>query len=381
MKIPYGKQWITDKDIEKMKEVLKSEFLTTGPYVKEFEEKFAKYVGAKYAIAVANGTAALHLSAQALGVGKGTEVITSPMTFAATANCVLYNSGKPVFADITDRGLIDPSEIKNKITKSTTGIIPVDYMGLPYDHKQVKEIAEENDLFVLEDGCHALGAEFNNQKIGNCEFTDLTIFSFHPVKHITTGEGGMITTNNEEFYEKICILRTHGITKNKDTFKSGKTDPWYQEMHYLGFNYRLTDIQAALGTSQLERIDEIVSARRLIAKKYNGFFQDKKYDIDIIPEKGNELNSHHLYVIKLKNSTERLKIYEFLKERGIYCQIHYIPVYWHPYYLELGYKKGLCKNAEGFYDRIISLPMYPSLTEEEQEYVLRCISKFFKKEK
>lgn len=381
MKIPYGKQWITDKDIEKMKEVLKSDFLTTGPYVKEFEEKFAKYVGAKYAIAVANGTAALHLSAQALGVEKGTEVITSPMTFAATANSVLYNSGKPVFADITERGLIDPSEIKKKITKSTTGVIPVDYMGLPYNHKQVKEIAEENDLCVLEDGCHAIGAEFNNQKIGSCEFTDLTVFSFHPVKHITTGEGGMITTNNEELYEKICILRTHGITKDQKTFKSGRTDPWYQEMHYLGFNYRLTDIQAALGTSQLERIDELVSARRLIAKKYDGFFNDKDYPVEIIKENGNELNSYHLYVVKLKDSTERLKIYTFLEERGIYCQIHYIPVYWHPYYSELGYKKGLCKNAEGFYERIISLPMYPSLTKEEQEYVLCCISRYFEKEK
>lgn len=381
MKIPYGKQWITDKDIEKMKEVLKSDFLTTGPYVKEFEEKFAKYVGAKYAIAVANGTAALHLSAQALGVEKGTEVITSPMTFAATANSVLYNSGKPVFADITERGLIDPSEIKKKITKSTTGVIPVDYMGLPYNHKQVKEIAEENDLCVLEDGCHAIGAEFNNQKIGSCEFTDLTVFSFHPVKHITTGEGGMITTNNEELYEKICILRTHGITKDQKTFKSGRTDPWYQEMHYLGFNYRLTDIQAALGTSQLERIDELVSARRLIAKKYDGFFNDKDYPVEIIKENGNELNSYHLYVVKLKDSTERLKIYAFLEERGIYCQIHYIPVYWHPYYSELGYKKGLCKNAEGFYERIISLPMYPSLTKEEQEYVLCCISRYFEKEK
>ena len=378
MKIPYGKQWITEKDIERVTEVLQSDFLTTGPYVKEFEEQFANFVGAKYAVAVANGTAALHLSTQAVGVDKGSEVLTSPMTFAATSNSILYSSGKPIFVDIDNRGLIAESEIRKAITDKTLGIMPVDYMGLPCDYKPIKDTADDNELFVIEDGCHALGAEYNQEKIGNGKYTDLTVFSFHPVKHITTGEGGMITTNNEELYEKLLILRTHGITKTQANFKTGRTEPWYQEMQYLGYNYRLTDIQAALGISQLERIDKIVSIRRKIAKRYTNFFSDLENHFEIIREKENELNSYHLFVVKLKDASKRLEMFNYLKEKGIYCQIHYIPVYWHPYYKELGYKKGLCTNAEDFYERIISLPIFPTLQDEELDYVEEQITEFIK---
>ena len=294
MKIPYGMQWITDDDIEKVNEVLKSDFLTTGPVIQQFEQEFAKYVGAEYAVAVANGTAALHLAAKAIGTKEGSEVITTPMSFAATANCILYNSGKPIFADITERGLIDPAEVERKLTHSTAGIIPVHYMGLPSELAEISRIAQDNDLFVIEDACHAIGAKYRNNAIGNCKHSDLAVFSFHPVKHITTGEGGMITTNRKDMYELLRILRTHGITKDPSKFSTNHNEPWYQEMQYLGFNYRLTDIQAALGLSQLSRIDQFVQRRREIAARYFDFLDEMSDLVELIPERDYEFHSYHL---------------------------------------------------------------------------------------
>jgi len=379
MKIPYGKQWISDEDIETVTEILKSDFLTTGPTVKKFEDKFSSIVGAKYAVAVSSGTAALHLSAQVLDVRENSEVITTPMTFAATSNCVLYNKGKTVFSDITERGLIDPQEIEKKITSKTVGTIPVHYMGLPADLENISKVAKENDLFIIEDACHALGAKYNGSVIGDCKHSDLAVFSFHPVKHITTGEGGIITTNSKNLYDKLLQLRTHGITKNKFEFKTEHTEPWYHEMHYLGFNYRLTDIQAALGLSQLSKLHEFVQRRREIANQYLDFFDELGDNFaETIQEKENEYHSYHLFVVKLIDPKKRRSFFEHLMKKEIYCQIHYIPTYWHPYYRENGYKNTKCPKAEAFYNRTISLPMYPALEDNQLEYVLDCIKEFQK---
>lgn len=374
MKIPYGRQWISDDDKKRVMEVLESDYLTTGPYVTEFENTFAKYVGAKHAIAVANGTAALHLSAMAVGVTKDTEVITTPMSFAATSNCILYNSGKPVFADITERGLLDPSRIEENLSSRTKGIIPVHYMGLPFDLDQISKIANENDLFLIEDACHAVGAKYKNTQIGDCKFSDMAVFSFHPVKHITTGEGGMITTNRKDLDNLLRTLRTHGITRDASEFLGEHKDPWFYEMQHLGFNYRLTDIQAALGLSQLSKVESFLNRRREIAGRYDEFFEKWDNDIEIIREGKDEYHAYHLYVIKLQDATMRRKVFEGLKQRDILCQIHYIPIYWHPYYRNLGYTKDNLVNTEEFYNRILSVPMYPALSDNELEYLFQSFS-------
>jgi len=377
MKITYGRHWISDEDIERVAEVLRGDFLTTGPFVGDFEKTFAKYVDAKYAVAVANGTAALHLAAKAMGVNKQSEVIVTPMSFAATANCIRYSGGTPVFSDITERGLLNPQEIESKISKDTQGIIPMHHSGLPCDMKEISKIAKDNDLFVIEDACHALGAKYNGKSIGHCEHSDLAVFSFHPVKHITTGEGGIITTNDEEMYSKLSTLRTHGITKDKSKFKTKHDEPWFQEMQYLGFNYRLTDIQAALGLSQMLRVKDFVKRRREIAKEYDDFFEGLSDHVDTIPEYENELHSYHLYVIKLKEASKRRELFEYLSKKKIYCQVHYIPIYWHPYYRETGFNDTMLPVTEDFYERIISIPMYPQLSDDELQFVKTSLKDFF----
>ena len=347
MMIPYGKQTIGEDDIKEVVNSLKSDFLTTGPKIKEFEEKFADYVGAKYAVAVSNGTAALHLACLAAGLKQGEELITSPMTFAASANCALYCKAKPIFVDINEQGLIDESKIEEKITNKTKIIIPVHYSGLPCNMEKIKQVADKYKLIVIEDACHALGGRYKNSKIGNCEYSDIAIFSFHPVKHITTGEGGMITTNSKELYEKLLLLRTHGITKDSKKFINQNDGPWYYEMQELGFNYRLTDFQCALGINQLNKIDKFIEKRREIAGKYDKSFENNK-DIEILKENQNQSNPYHLYVIKVKNKKTRLKLFNYLKQKGIFCQVHYIPAYWHPYYQRLGYKKTTgIRNLKG----------------------------------
>ena len=377
--IPYGRQSINDEDIEAVSEVLKSDWLTTGPKVEEFEKEFAQYVGGKYAVAVSSGTAGLHIACLAAGLRAGDELITTPMTFAASANCALYCGAKPVFADITDDGLIDPDKVKRKITDKTRIIIPVHYSGLPCAMGVLKKIADEHNLTIIEDACHAVGASHpeTGSKVGSCEFSDMSVFSFHPVKHITTGEGGMVTTNSKELYEKLLILRTHGITKDPDKLKNKPDGPWYHEMQMLGFNYRITDFQCALGLSQLRRVDGFVAKRREIARRYDEAFEDID-EVDTIGKGREKANAYHLYVIKVKDRKMRLGLFEHLKKNSIFCQVHYIPVYRHPYYESLGYKEGLCPRAEEFYEASISLPIFPALTDKEQARVVSSLKEFFR---
>ncbi|NLT96391.1 MAG: UDP-4-amino-4,6-dideoxy-N-acetyl-beta-L-altrosamine transaminase [Clostridia bacterium] len=377
--IPYGRQYIDEEDIKSIIEVLKGDYLTTGPYVKKFEENFAHYVGVKYAVAVANGTAALHLACLAAGIGAGDEVITSPITFAASANCALYVGAKPVFADIDSQTYnIDPSQIKTKISAKTKAIIPVHYTGLPCDMKAINEIAKEKNLMVIEDACHALGARYKNTKIGDCTYSDMTVFSFHPVKHITTGEGGMITTNSKELYQKLLLLRSHGITRDEDQLKENHGG-WYYEMQTLGYNYRLTDIQSALGISQLKKVDWFIQRRREIAEMYNRGLKDLPLELPFEPE--GCINSYHLYVIRLKKEAKvnRKELYDYLKSKGIYSQVHYIPVHTLPYYREkLGYNWGDYPKAEEHYRNVLTLPIYPGMTDEDVKFVISKLKEVLK---
>jgi len=369
--LPYGKQWIDEDDIQAVVEVLRGDYLTTGPIIEEFEQALAKYVGAKYAVAFSSGTAALHAACFAAGISEGDEVITTPITFAASANCVLYMGGKPVFADIDSRTYnIDPQCIKEHITARTKAIIPVDFTGQPADLDAILEIARAHNLVVIEDAAHALGAEYKGRRIGS--ISDMTMFSFHPVKHITTGEGGAITTNNEEYYEKLLQFRTHGITRSPKKL-SQNPGKWYYEMQFLGYNYRITDIQAALGLSQLKKLDMFVSKRRRIAEMYNQAFQ--LLNGVVIPYQDSNVNSSwHLYVIQLLNQ-DRNKIFDRLFQENIGVNVHYIPVYFHPYYQHLGYPRGICRVAEQFYQHAITLPLFPSMTERDVEDVIEAVRK------
>ncbi len=378
--IPYGKQFIEDDDIAEVVKVLKSDFLTTGPTIQEFEKGIAIRVGAKYAVAVSNGTAALHLACLALGLKKNQELITTPMTFAASANCAFYCGARPTFVDIDDQGLIDQSKIKEKITKKTKILIPVHYAGMPCNLELIQDIAIKHNLFIIEDACHALGSTYLNTKIGDCHFSDMSVFSFHPVKHITTGEGGMITTNNEELYYKLRSLRTHGMIYNPEKFTKIQDGPWYHEMQMLGFNYRITDIQAALGISQLKKLDRFIQRRREIVSKYNDIFAKNQY-FDIIAEKSGQFSSYHLFPILLKPFllSKKPDIFQQMRTSGLGVQVHYIPVYLHPYYQNLGYSPGLCPNAERFYQREVSIPLFPSMSQKEVDFVINTLWEIFRK--
>ena len=393
--IPYGMHNITDADVASVIDALKSDFLTQGPKTIAFERAFAQYVGCKYAVALANGTAALHLCALALGVKKGQKVITTPITFAASANCIRYCDGEVVFSDIDPHTLLlDLDKVKNLIVNSPkgtyAGIIPVDFAGRPFNLEELRKICIENDMWIIEDACHAPGSWFldstgEKQKAGNCKYTDLAIFSFHPVKHIASGEGGMITTNDFSLYEKLLMLRTHGITREKEKFKNpisfaagtknhnNEYPEWYMEMQDLGFNYRITDIQAALGLSQLKRADIGLQRRKSIALKYDRAFKNIPQivspQIELI---GNDTLSHafHLYVIQVEN---RLEVYNELRRKKILTQIHYIPVHLMPYYQTFGWKEGDMPVAEAYYKKCLSIPMYPTMTDAEQDYVIESI--------
>lgn len=378
--IPYGKQWIDDEDIRAVVDVLNSDFLTTGPKIKEFEEKFAKYIGCKYAVAISNGTAALHAACYAANIKAGDEVITTPITFAASANCVRYLGGTPVFTDIDPKTYnIDPNEIRKKITPKTKAIIPVHFTGQVCNMEEIKKIAKEHNLIVIEDGAHVLGGEYKNELVGH--LSDMTTFSFHPVKHITTGEGGMITTDNKELYDRLILFRTHGITRNMDLLENKENEPWYYEQLELGYNYRITDIQCALGISQLNRLDNFVKRRRKIVEIYNREFN--QLDGVIIPyQDKNQNSSYHLYVLQLeleKLDVDRKEIFNELRSENIGVNVHYIPVYYFPYYKNLGYKKGICPKAEALYERIITIPLYPKMTDEEVFRVIDKIKKVIKK--
>jgi UDP-4-amino-4,6-dideoxy-N-acetyl-beta-L-altrosamine transaminase len=383
--IPYGRQTITEEDIQAVVDVLKSDYLTQGPHILEFEQKFAEYVDAQYAVVVSNGTAALHLCAMALGVKEGSRVITTPITFAASANCVKYCGGEVYFADIDpDTFLLDIDKVRRLIESKPKGyfhgVIPVDFAGNAADLDDFRKLADEFNLWIIEDACHAPGGFFTDskniqQKCGNGKFADLSIFSFHPVKHIATGEGGMITTNSKKLYDKLMLLRTHGITKDSSLFKNDETDVaqggWYYEMQELGYNYRITDFQAALGNSQLKRADQNLERRRELAKRYDKAFANSV----VLKPLSKEGNAYHLYVIRVKN---RLALYNYLKENQIFAQVHYVPVHLMPYYHEQGYKKGDFPLAEAYYEECLSLPMYQSLTNEDQDFVIETILNFYK---
>lgn len=392
-KIPYGKQDIQKSDIDAVVEALQADYLTQGPRIKKFEEEFASYVGAKFAVAVSNGTAALHLNALALNVKPGDKIITTPITFAASANCVRYCGGEVIFSDIdSETYLLDLHKVRELLEKSPkgtySGIIPVDFAGRAVDLEAFRTLADEYDLWIIEDSCHSPGGYFvdssgTKQHCGNGKFADLAIFSFHPVKHIACGEGGMITTNDEKLYQKLLSLRTHGIVKNELSyvntidFASSETNSkeypgWYMEMHDLGYNYRITDFQAALGSSQLKRADQGIQRRIQIAKTYNEAFMNKSF----IHGQSSFIEGHayHLYVIEVKN---RLGLYNYLRKHGVFAQIHYIPCHLMPYYRKFGWKEGDLPIAENYYSKCISLPMFPALTDREQSKVIELISKFY----
>lgn len=364
--IPYGKQTIEQDDIQAVVDVLKSDFLTTGPKIAEFEQTVADYVGAKYAVAISNGTSALHAACFAAGIEPGDEVITTPLTFAASANCVLYCGGTPVFADVDPKTYnIDPEDIQRKITDRTKAIIAVHLAGQPCDMDAIHSIAREHGLIVIEDGAHALGSVYKGKKVGS--MSDMTTFSFHPVKPITTGEGGMIVTDNEDFYKKMILFRSHGITRD-DSMMTRNDGPWFYQQFNLGYNYRITDIQCALGCSQMKKLDRFLARRKEIVARYNEAFAD--CDNIITPYQLSDTESGwHLYIVQVKNC-DRRQVFEAMREKGIGVNVHYIPVYMHPYYQEHGYENVHCANAEEIYSHIISLPLYPGLTSEQQDYVI-----------
>ena len=375
--IPYGRQSITQEDIEAVVETLAGDFLTQGPKVNEFENKFAKYTDTKYAVAVNNATSGLHLSALALDLKKGERVITTPITFASTANCIRFCGAEVWFADIDPNTyLLDLKSVRKLIESKPKGffkgIIPVDFAGLPINLEEYRKLADKHNLWIIEDACHAPGGYFTDsrkeiQKCGNGNYADIAVFSFHPVKHIACGEGGMITTNSEHIYKKLISLRTHGISKENMSKNDGG---WYYEMKELGFNYRLTDIQSALGITQLAKNDKSVFRRNEIAEKYKKAFEEK-IKFQSLPS-GN-LNAHHLFIIEVN---DRKKLYEFLREHHIFSQIHYIPLHTLPYYKSIGYHNADLKNSENYYSKCISLPMYPSLTDAEQELVISKVLEF-----
>lgn len=388
--IPYGRQNITDDDIQMVIETLKSVHLTQGPKINEFETLFAEYIGCKYAVAVSNGTAALHLACMAMNIKEGDKVITTPITFVASANSARYCGAEIVFADIDPSTyLIDINAVRALLESSPKGtykgIIPVDFAGAAVNLEEFKKIADEYGLWIIEDACHAPGGYFvdkegNQQLCGNGKFADLSVFSFHPVKHIACGEGGMITTNNENLYKQLLRLRSHGITKGDDPYLNslelagGKDEypGWYMEMQILGYNYRLTDIQAALGLSQLKRADEGLAKRKLIAKRYDEAFKNDNF----LKGQSGYVDGHayHLYVIETK---DRLGLYNHLRKNNIFAQIHYIPAHLMPYYQSFGWKEGDFSNSENYYKHCLSLPMFPTLTDEEQQFVINTIKEFY----
>ncbi len=373
--LPYGRQSIEEADIEAVVATLRSDWLTTGPKVGEFEEAFAERVGAKYAISFSSGTAALHGASFTAGLESGDEAITTPLTFAATANCVLYQGAIPVFADVNRETLnIDPEQVERRITSKTKAILPVDYAGTPADLDAIRALAERNGLIVIEDACHALGAEYRERKVGS--ISDMTVFSFHPVKHITTGEGGMVTTNNSKFAETLRRFRNHGISS--DARQRQTAGQWQYEMVLLGFNYRLPDLVCALGLQQLKRLDSNLGRRREIATRYSAAFREMRGII--LPTANDDTNpAWHLYPIRLRLeelSADRAEIFRALRAENIGVNVHYIPVHMHPYYRDrFGYKGGEFPVAEDEYSRLISLPMFHGMTDQDVEDVIAAVAK------
>jgi len=385
--IPYGHQCIDNNDIKAVENVLKSDWLTQGLKVKEFERALSDYTGAKYAVVTSSGTAALHLACLAAGIKKGNKVITSPITFVASANCILYCGGQPVFVDIeSNTANIDSKKInyyldsqsQSQSQSKPKAIIPIHFSGHPCDMDGISKIAKRHNLLIIEDAAHALGAKYKGSRIGSCKYSDMAVFSFHPVKAITTGEGGAILTNRKDLYERLKLFRAHGITKKKSEFKANKSKSigdWFYEMQELGFNYRLTDFQCALGISQLKKLDKFIEKRRKITNIYNQ--ELSRIDKIILPkEKLYVKSAWHIYCIRLKNSNRRKEIFEKLQKLGIGTQVHYIPIHLQPYYRErFGYKDGDYPKAEEHYKGTITLPLYPRMTNNDVKYVVSALKK------
>lgn len=374
--IYYTRHWIEQNDIDAVVETLKSNAITCGPKIAELEKKICEVTGARYAVAVSNGTAALHIAALAAGLQPGEEAIVSAMTFAASANCVLYCGAKPVFADIKpDTYNIDPAEIEKQITPATRAVVAVDFTGQAVELDEIKDICKRHGLVLIEDAAHAIGTLYKGQPVGS--IADMTCFSFHPAKTVTAGEGGAVTTNDEELYRKLVLLRGHGITRNREQMVRPDEAGWYYEQIALGFNYRLTDFQAALLISQLNKLSTFAARRKEIVKRYNEAFADMP-EVIVQQEIAASDTTRHLYILRLhleRLSCSRRQFFDAMYAENTCTQVNYIPVYYHPYYEKLGYHKGLCPNAEKFYEEVMSIPLYPAMTDDDAEDVIRAVKK------
>ncbi|MBP3352760.1 MAG: UDP-4-amino-4,6-dideoxy-N-acetyl-beta-L-altrosamine transaminase [Lachnospiraceae bacterium] len=374
--IGYGRQYIDEADIAAVVETMQSPALTCGPKITELEKKLCEVTGAKYAVVVSNGTAALHIAAMAAGIGPGDEVIVSPITFAASANCVLYCGGTPVFADINPKTYnIDPASIRARITDKTKAIVAVDFTGQAVELDEIRKICQEYNLILIEDAAHSIGTKYNGQPVGS--IADMTTFSFHPVKTVTSGEGGAVTTNDEELYRKLRLYPTHGITRNQQEMCNPSDAGWYYEQVELGYNYRMTDIQAALLISQLDKLPAFSARRKEIVAKYNSAFAQMP-ELIVQEEIQKSDTTRHLYILRLNTellNCNRREFFDALRAENIGTQVHYIPVYWHSYYEKLGYEKGMCPEAEKLYSEILSIPLFYSMTDEDVEDVISAVKK------
>lgn len=375
-KIYYGHQYLDDKDYEAVLDVLKSDYLTCGPKINELEDKLCKLTGAKYAVVCSNGTAALHMAAMAAGLGKGDELITTPITFAASANCALYVGATPVFADINEETYnIDPASVEAHITDKTKAVVAVDYTGQAVELDRLTKICKDNNLVLIEDGAHSIGTLYDGKGVGS--IADMTTFSFHPVKTITGGEGGAVLTNSEEYYKKLLLARSHGITRDASLLQNESDGPWYYEMVDIGYNYRMTDIQAGLIISQLDKLAMFKARRKEIVNKYNDAFS--KLDSIIVQKEIPESDTaRHLYILRIdadKLTINRRQFFDALGAENVVCNVHYIPVYYFPQYERMGYKKGLCPKAEALYDTMISIPLYFGMSDQDVNDVIEAVTK------
>lgn len=375
-KLYYGHQFVDKADVKAVEAVLLSDYLTCGPKVAELEKKLCELTGAKYAVTVSNGTAALHIAAMAAGVGAGDELVTTPITFAASANCALYCGGRPVFADIDPNTYnIDPECVREKITERTKAVVAVDFTGQAAPLDALLDICHDKGIIMIEDGAHSFGTKYKGKPVGS--IADMTTFSFHPVKTVTGGEGGAVLTNREDLYEKLLLYRSHGITKDESFYVNESHGPWYHEQIDLGYNYRLTDIQCALILSQIDKLAQFAGRRREIVGRYNDAFLQipQLFVQQEIPESD---TTRHLYILRIRPemlTIDRKGFFEAMAAENICCNVHYIPVYWHPYYQKLGYRKGICPNAEKLYEEMMSLPIYYSMTDQDVDDVIAAVRK------
>ncbi len=375
-KLFYGHQYIDDADIEAVVRTLKSDYLTCGPEITALEEKLCRVTGAKYAVVCSNGTAALHMACQAAGVAEGDEVITTPITFAASANCALYCGAKPVFADIDEKTYnIDPTEVARKVTERTKAVVAVDFTGQAVDLNPLRRLCGERGIVLIEDGAHSIGTTYDGQGVGS--IADMTTFSFHPVKTVTGGEGGAVLTNDETYYKKLLLYRSHGITRDETMLERMSEGPWYYEQIALGMNYRMTDIQASLVNSQLDKLEMFQKRRKEIVARYNEAFSQMP-ELVVQQEIPESNTTRHLYILRIRPemlTIDRAQFFQYMGAENIVCNVHYIPVYRHPYYEKLGYEKGLCPKAEALYETMMSLPLYYSLTDKDVDDVIHAVRK------